>query len=137
MQPSKTRLIEALRAAVGSGQVLSRPEDLFVYECDGLTHHTGRPSAVVLPRTSDEVVACVEACAREGVAFVPRGAGTGLSGGAIALGGAVVIECARMDRVLEIDPVDRVAVVQPGVINAELSKAAAPFGLHFAPDPSS
>jgi len=137
MQPSKTRLIEALKAAVGTGEVLSRPEDLFVYECDGLTHHTGRPSAVVLPRTSDEVVACVEACAREGVAFVPRGAGTGLSGGAIALGGAVVIECARMDRVLEIDPVDRVAVVQPGVVNAELSKAAAPFGLLFAPDPSS
>ncbi len=137
MQPSKTRLIEALKAAVGTGEVLSRPEDLFVYECDGLTHHTGRPSAVVLPRTSDEVVACVEACAREGVAFVPRGAGTGLSGGAIALGGAIVIECSRMDRVLEIDPVDRVAVVQPGVINAELSKAAAPFGLLFAPDPSS
>ena len=137
MQPPKTRLIEALKAAVGTGEVLSRPEDLFVYECDGLTHHTGRPSAVVLPRTSDEVVACVEACAREGVAFVPRGAGTGLSGGAIALGGAIVIECSRMDRVLEIDPVDRVAVVQPGVINAELSKAAAPFGLLFAPDPSS
>jgi glycolate oxidase subunit GlcD len=137
MQPSKTRLIEALTAAVGTGEVLSRPEDLFVYECDGLTHHTGRPSAVVLPRTSDGVVACVEACAREGVAFVPRGAGTGLSGGAIALGGAIVIECSRMDRILEIDPVDRVAVVQPGVINAELSKAAAPFGLLFAPDPSS
>jgi glycolate oxidase subunit GlcD len=137
MQLSHPRLIEALKAAVGTGEVLSRPEDLFVYECDGLTHHTGRPSAVVLPRTSDEVVACVEACAREGVAFVPRGAGTGLSGGAIALGGAIVIECSRMDRVLEIDPVDRVAVVQPGVINAELSKAAAPFGLLFAPDPSS
>jgi len=137
MQPSKTRLIEALKAAVGTGEVLSRPEDLFVYECDGLTHHTGRPSAVVLPRTSDEVVACVETCARKGVAFVPRGAGTGLSGGAIALGGAIVIECSRMDRVLEIDPVDRVAVVQPGVINAELSKVAAPFGLLFAPDPSS
>ena len=137
MQLSHPRLIEALKAAVGTGEVLSRPEDLFVYECDGLTHHTGRPSAVVLPRTSDEVVACVEACAREGVAFVPRGAGTGLSGGAIALGGAIVIECSRMDRILEIDPVDRVAVVQPGVINAELSKAAAPFGLLFAPDPSS
>jgi len=137
MQLPHPRLIEALKAAVGTGEVLSRPEDLFVYECDGLTHHTGRPSAVVLPRTSDEVVACVEACAREGVAFVPRGAGTGLSGGAIALGGAIVIECSRMDRVLEIDPVDRVAVVQPGVINAELSKAAAPFGLLFAPDPSS
>ncbi len=137
MQPAIARLLDALRAAVGADALLSRPEELFVYECDGLTHHTGRPSAVVLPRTTDEVVACVEACAREGIPFVPRGAGTGLSGGAVALAGSVVIECARMDRVLEIDAVDRVAVVQPGVVNADLSKAAAPFGLHFAPDPSS
>ncbi len=137
MPPVSPRLVEALRAAAGEDAVLSRPEELFVYECDALTHHSGRPSAVVLPRTADEVVACVSACAREGVPFVPRGAGTGLSGGAIAFEGAVVIECARMDRILEIDPLDRVAVVQPGVVNAALSKAAAPYGLHFAPDPSS
>jgi len=137
MPPVSPRLVEALRAAAGEDAVLSRPEELFVYECDALTHHSGRPSAVVLPRTADEVVACVLACAREGVPFVPRGAGTGLSGGAIAFEGAVVIECARMDRILEIDAADRVAVVQPGVINAALSKAAAPYGLHFAPDPSS
>ena len=137
MPSASPRLVEALRAAAGEDAVLSRPEELFVYECDALTHHSGRPSAVVLPRTADEVVACVSACAREGVPFVPRGAGTGLSGGAIAFEGAVVIECARMDRILEIDPLDRVAVVQPGVVNAALSKAAAPYGLHFAPDPSS
>lgn len=137
MQPASSRLIDALRAAAGADAVLWRAGELFVYECDALTHHTGRPAAVVLPRTADEVAACVAACAREGVPFVPRGAGTGLSGGAIAFGGAVVIECARMNRILEIDPVDRVAVVQPGVVNADLSRAAAPFGLHFAPDPSS
>ena len=137
MPSASPRLVEALRAAAGEDAVLSRPEELFVYECDALTHHSGRPSAVVLPRTADEVAACVSACAREGVPFVPRGAGTGLSGGAIAFEGAVVIECARMDRILEIDPLDRVAVVQPGVVNAALSKAAAPYGLHFAPDPSS
>ena len=71
MQPATARLLDALRAAVGADALLSRPEELFVYECDGLTHHTGRPSAVVLPRTTDEVVACVEACAREGMPFVP------------------------------------------------------------------
>jgi glycolate oxidase subunit GlcD len=131
------RFLEELRAIVGAGAVLAQNEELFVYECDGLTHHTGRPSAVVLPRTSDEVVAIVKACARAGLPFVARGAGTGLSGGAVALGGGIVIECARMDRVLEVDPIDRVAVVQPGVINADLSKASAPHGLFFAPDPSS
>lgn len=137
MPLASPRLVDALRAAVGADAVLCRPEELFVYECDALTHHTGTPRAVVLPRTTDQVIACVAACAREGVAFVPRGAGTGLSGGAVAFEGAVVIECARMDRICEIDAVDRIAVVQPGVINAALSKAAAPFGLHFAPDPSS
>jgi glycolate oxidase subunit GlcD len=137
MQPSPSRLVDALRAIVGAEGVLAREEELFVYECDGLTHHTGRPSAVVLPRSSDQVVAIVKACVAAGVPFVPRGAGTGLSGGAVALGNGVVIECARMDRVLEIDPVDRVAVVQPGVINADLSRAAAPYRLFFAPDPSS
>jgi len=130
-------LLESLRGAVAPGACLSRPEELFVYECDGLTFHNGQPSAVVLPQSAGEVAAVVRACARHGVPFVARGAGTGLSGGAIALGGAVVIECARMDRVLEVDPVDRVAVVQPGVVNADLSKATAPHGLFYAPDPSS
>ncbi len=130
-------LLAELRSVLGPDAVLSRPEELFVYECDGLTYHTGRPSAVVLPRTSDEVVAIVRACARAGVPFVPRGAGTGLSGGALPRGGAVVIECARMNRVLEVDALERVAVVQPGVVNADLSKATAAHGLFFAPDPSS
>ncbi|HVP31592.1 MAG TPA: FAD-linked oxidase C-terminal domain-containing protein [Myxococcota bacterium] len=112
-------------------------ESLLVYECDGLTHHTGLPSAVVLPSSAAEVVGVVRACRAAGVPFVPRGAGTGLSGGAVALQGAVVIECSRLNRILEIDPDDRVAVVQPGVVNADLSKAASPHGLFFAPDPSS
>jgi len=134
---SSAALIASLRAIVGAGGVLARPEELLVYECDGLTHHRGQPSAVVLPRETAEVAAVVRACNAAGVPFVPRGAGTGLSGGAVALEGAVVIECQRMNRVLEIDPEDRVAVVQPGVVNADLSKAAAPHGLLFAPDPSS
>jgi glycolate oxidase subunit GlcD len=130
-------LLERLRGIVGAGACLARPEELLVYECDGLTLHRGRPAAVVLPRTRDEVVAVVRACRDFGVPFVPRGAGTGLSGGAVAQGGGVVIECSRLDRILEIDPADRFAVVEPGVVNAELSKAAAPHGLFYAPDPSS
>ena len=130
-------LPEALRAIVGEDACLSRPEELFVYEADGLTLNAARPLAVVLPRTTDQVAEVVRACRAAGVPFVPRGAGTGLSGGAVAAEGGVVIECSRMDRILALEPEDRFAVVQPGVVNAELSRAAAPHGLFYAPDPSS
>ncbi len=130
-------LVERLRGIVGADACLVRPEELLVYECDGLTLHRAQPTAVVLPRTRDEVCRSVRACREFGVPFVPRGAGTGLSGGAVAQRGGVVIECSRMDRIVEIDPVDRYAVVEPGVVNAELSKAVAPHGLFYAPDPSS
>jgi glycolate oxidase subunit GlcD len=131
------RLLAALEAIVGSDSCLSVPEYLLAYECDGLTHHRGRPAAVVFPHDKTEVSRVVRACRAGGAPFVPRGAGTGLSGGALAPEGSVVIECSRLNRVLEIDPDERLAVVQPGVVNADLSKAAARFGLHFAPDPSS
>jgi glycolate oxidase subunit GlcD len=130
-------LAESLRGVVGAEAVLSRAEELFVYECDGLTAHTGTPSAVVFPRTALEVQHCVRACRAHGVPFVPRGAGTGLSGGALPAQGAVVIECSRMNQVLAVDAANRLAVVQPGVINADLSKAVASLGLFYAPDPSS
>jgi len=130
-------LVRALESSVGRGACLSRPEELLVYECDGLTLNRSRPLAVVLPRTRDEVVAVVRACLQHGAPFVPRGAGTGLSGGATPAEGAVVIECSRLNRILELDPVDRFAVVEPGVVNADLSAAAAPHGLFYAPDPSS
>ncbi|MDH3685232.1 MAG: FAD-binding protein [Myxococcales bacterium] len=130
-------LIAALRDVTGPDGCLSRPEELFVYEVDGLTLHAARPVAVVLPRTTQEVVGVVEACRAAGVSFVPRGAGTGLSGGAVAAEGGVIIECSRLDRVLSVHPEDRYAVVQPGVINADLSKAVAKHGLFYAPDPSS
>ncbi|HXK24713.1 MAG TPA: FAD-linked oxidase C-terminal domain-containing protein [Myxococcota bacterium] len=130
-------LLTALRAVVGAEGVLARPEELFVYECDGLTLHTGSPRAVAFPRETHEVQGLVRACRAHGVSFVPRGAGTGLSGGALAADGGVVIECSRMDRVLSLDAENRIAVVQPGVINAALSKAALPHGLFYAPDPSS
>jgi glycolate oxidase subunit GlcD len=130
-------IVEALRSIVGAEACLSKLEELLVYECDGLTLHSARPSAVVLPRDTAQVSAVVRTCRELGVSFVPRGAGTGLSGGAVALEDGVIIECSRMERILSIDPRDRTATVQPGVVNAALSKAAAPFGLFYAPDPSS
>jgi glycolate oxidase subunit GlcD len=136
-QPDRSALVAALASVVGRERVLSRREELYVYECDGLTLHRAEPAAVVLPVDAAEVAAVVRVCRRFGVPFVPRGAGTGLSGGALALGGGVVIECAKMDRILALDPVERLAVVQPGVVNARLSEAAAPHGLRYAPDPSS
>ena len=132
-----TGLLAALREIVGPEACLARPEDLLVYEADGLTVHGARPSAIVLPRDKMEIARVVRACRANKVPFVPRGAGTGLSGGAIALESGVVIECSRMNRILRIDPENRVAVVEPGVVNAELSKAAARHGLLYAPDPSS
>jgi glycolate oxidase subunit GlcD len=130
-------LLVSLRGIVGDDACLVRPEDLFVYEADGLTLHRARPRAVVLPREKAQVARIVKACRVLGVPFVARGAGTGLSGGALALDGGVVIECALMNRILEVNLEDRYAVVEPGVINAELSKAVAPHGLFYAPDPSS
>jgi glycolate oxidase subunit GlcD len=130
-------LLERLRAILPTDAVLASPEALLAYEADGLTLGARRPDAVVLPRTTAEVAAVVRVCAGAGVPFVPRGAGTGLSGGAVAAEGGVVIECSRMDRILEVHASDRYAVVQPGVVNAELSKAVACHGLLYAPDPSS
>ncbi|MEB2346645.1 MAG: FAD-binding protein [Deltaproteobacteria bacterium] len=130
-------LLEALRAIVGAERCLSREAELVAWECDALTLHGSRPAAVVLPRDKHEVVRVVRACRRFATPFVARGAGTGLSGGATAQEGGVVIECARLDRILAIDAGNRLAVVEPGVVNAALSAAARPHGLFYAPDPSS
>jgi len=130
-------LVDRLRAIVGAPNCLARDEELFVYECDGLTLEGTRPLAVVLPDSTEQVRAVVLACHGAGVPFVPRGAGTGLSGGAHAVPGSVLIECSRMKRILEVNVADRVAVVEPGLVNADLSTAVAPHGLFYAPDPSS
>jgi len=130
-------LVGELESIVGPAGCLHRPEELLVYECDGLTLHSGKPAAVVLPRSRDEVRSVVSACRAHSVPFVPRGAGTGLSGGAIANDGAVIIECSRLNRILEINAEDRYAIVEPGVINADLSKVTLEHGLFYAPDPSS
>ncbi|MEM7411261.1 MAG: FAD-linked oxidase C-terminal domain-containing protein [Myxococcota bacterium] len=134
---SRSALIPALEAVVGRERCLSTPEELLVYECDGLTSHVATPTAVVFPETTEEVQALVRACRTAGVPFVPRGAGTGLSGGALASDDAVVVECSRMQAIRHIDVENRIAVVEPGVVNADLSVAAKPHGLFYAPDPSS
>ena len=131
------RLTEELAGVCGRDGVIVDRDRLLVYESDALTAYRYRPGAVVLPRTTEEVRRAVKAVVRHGLPIVPRGAGTGLSGGAVALNGAVVIGTARMNRILAIDAPNRRAVLQPGVINAELSAAAAVHGLYYAPDPSS
>jgi glycolate oxidase subunit GlcD len=137
LEPLDARLVRELRALVGDDGVIADPERLLVYESDGLTAYRVTPRAVIAPRSTQQVAAVVKLLNREGIPFVPRGAGTGLSGGALALDGAVLIAMSRMTRILELDPADRRARVEPGVVNARLSREAAPHGLHYAPDPSS
>ena len=117
--------------------MLSEPDELLVYECDGLPQHKFRPRAVVFPSSTEETSAVMRLLARERLPFTPRGAGTGLSGGALSLNSGVVIELARMRRILKIDEVNRLAAVQPGVVNSHVSRAVAHLGLHYVPDPSS
>ena len=130
-------LHHALAAIVGPGWVRHRPAELATYAADGLPTHESRPGLVVLPGSRDEVAAVLSLLAERGVPFVPRGAGTGLSGGALANRDAVLLTLTRLNRIRHVDPVNRRAVVEPGVINAHLSQAVAPFGLQYVPDPSS
>jgi glycolate oxidase len=133
-------LAARLAEVVGPRYVLRRPAELRVYDADGLPGYHRRPALAVLPGTRDEVVAVVRLLAAAGVPFVARGAGTGLSGGALADGaahGAVLLGLNRLTRVLRVDPDDRLAVVEPGVVNASSAARLAPHGLHYAPDPSS
>jgi glycolate oxidase len=130
-------LLADLGAAVGEQHVLTEPAALHAYETDGLTSYKAAPLAVVLPGTAAEVAAAVRVCALHDVPFVARGAGTGLSGGAVPVAEGVVIGLARMNRILEVDVESRRARVQPGVANLEISRAVAADGLYFAPDPSS
>jgi glycolate oxidase len=129
--------VAELRGALGDAHVVTEPEQLRVYECDGLTGHRAVPEVVVLPGSVEEVQAVVRACHREGVPFVARGAGTGLSGGATPTAGGVVVSLARMDRILEIDLEGQRVVVEPGVANLDVTRAVAAEGFFYAPDPSS
>jgi glycolate oxidase len=129
--------VAALQEALGREHVITEPEQLRVYECDGLTGHRAIPELVVLPVSTDEVQTILRACHRDQVPFVARGAGTGLSGGATPIAGGVVVSLARMTRILEIDLESQRVVVEPGVANLDVTRAVAGDGVFFAPDPSS
>ena len=129
--------LQRLKKLIPSGQLLLAAEQLAAYQSDGLTAFHQLPLAVVIPENTDEVVALIRFCRDEKLPFVARGSGTSLSGGSLPVAGGLIIALNRLNKILRIDPVNRVAVVQPGVINAAVSVAAASHGLYYAPDPSS
>ncbi|MCY1285913.1 putative FAD-linked oxidoreductase [compost metagenome] len=133
----KAALLIELRAALPDLEILHEAEDLHPYECDGLSAYRTTPMLVVLPERVEQVETLLKLCHRLQVPVVARGAGTGLSGGALPLEQGILLVMARFKRILEIDPVGRFARVQPGVRNLAISQAAAPYGLYYAPDPSS
>ncbi|MCA1686297.1 MAG: FAD-binding protein [Planctomycetia bacterium] len=139
--PSETslssRVLAELTAALGAGNVLSHHDEMLVYECDGYVINKKIPDVVVFPTSTAEVVEVVRVCNRHGLPFVPRGAGTSLAGGTLAVGGGVMVCLTRMKRIIEVNTRDRYAIVEPGVVNVWLTRALAGAGFHYAPDPSS
>src|SRR6266481_538606 len=137
MNPMEARILEELRAIVGDRGLISSPEELHTYECDGLTYFRVMPRAVVLPNFTDQVQAIVRICHRERIPFVARGSGTGLSGGALPVENGIVISLARMNRILEVDFPNARVIVEPGVINLDVTGRVSPQDYFYAPDPSS
>lgn len=132
-----SELLREMCGIVGPAGVVAHPSELSVYDCDGYTLEKSVPDLVVLPGSTDEVSQVLRLLKQHGIPFVPRGTGTGLSGGCLPLGAPVMISLSRMNRILSIDPVNRRAVVQSGVINLWVSRAAKEHGLYYVPDPSS
>ena len=130
-------LAGTLRRRLGGSAVITDRQQLRTYECDGLTHYRVVPALVVLASTTDAVATAVRECARRGVPFVARGSGTGLSGGALPHADGVLIVMSQLRAILEVDIESQRAVVEPGVVNLQLSEATRPSGYHYAPDPSS
>ena len=133
----KQSLIDSLQAFLPTASVLHREEELRPYECDALSAYRQLPLIAVLPETVKQVQRILRLCSARKVPVVARGAGTGLSGGALPLANGVLLSLAKFNRILDLDPVNRVARVQPGVRNLAISQAAAPPALYYAPDPSS
>src|SRR5262245_44339688 len=133
----EARVVDALRAIVGDEAVITRPTEVRVYECDGYTLEKSAPEVVVLPDCTAQVAEIMRLLQRERIACVPRGAGTGLSGGCLPVESPVMVGTSRMNRILEIDSVNRRAVVQAGVVNLAVTNAVKRHGLCYAPDPSS
>ncbi len=137
IRPDKAALLGGLNDILPASAILSDPESLRPYECDGLSAYRQLPLLTVLPDRIEQVQAILRFCSRLDVAVVARGAGTGLSGGALPDAGGILLSLARFQDIIEIDPERRIARVQPGVRNIAISDAAAPHGLYYAPDPSS
>ena len=133
----KQSLIDSLQAFLPTASVLHREEELRPYECDALSAYRQLPLIAVLPETVEQVQRILRLCSARKVPVVARGAGTGLSGGALPLANGVLLSLAKFNRILDLDPVNRVARVQPGVRNLAISQAAAPHALYYAPDPTS
>jgi len=137
MELMDARILDELRAIVDSRGLISSPEELHTYECDGLTNFRVMPRAVLLPISSDQVQSIVRICHREKIPFVARGSGTGLSGGALPVENGIVISLARMNRILEVDIPNARAIVEPGVINLDVTARIQHNEYFYAPDPSS
>src|ERR1700675_3111087 len=137
MNPMEKRFLDELRTVVGARGLISSPEELHTYECDGLTNFRVMPLAVLLPSDTQQVQAIVRVCHRERIPFVARGSGTGLSGGALPVENGVVISLTRMNRILEIDLPNARVVAEPGVINLDITVRVLPQEYFYAPDPSS
>ncbi len=134
---ARETLIQDLLKVLPADSVITREEGLKPYECDGLTGYRHLPAVVVLPHTEEQVSQVLSICNQQNIPVVARGAGTGLSGGATPHRGGLVLSTARLNRILHVDPAARTAKVQPGVRNLAISEDAAPYGLYYAPDPSS
>ena len=130
-------LIGAIERIVGPEGILRDPTELLAYESDGLARLHETPALVVLPNDAQQVQGVVRACHEHGVAFVARGHGTGLSGGALPVPGAVLIVLTRLNRIIDVDIANQRITVEPGVINLDVTRRVAPFGFHYVPDPSS
>src|SRR5258705_9482728 len=137
MNLMEARILDELRTIAGDRGLISSLEELHTYECDGLTNFRVMPRAVLLPNSTDQVQAIVCVCHRERIPFVARGSGTGLSGGALPVENGVVISLARMNRILEVDYANARVVVEPGVINLDVTGRVQTNQYFYAPDPSS
>src|SRR5207248_4976756 len=128
--------VEALERVLGPDGIIREPEQLRTYECDGLTGYRVVPALVVLPRTTEQVQGALRICHDNRVPFVARGAGTGLSGGALPVADGIVVSLARMTRIVEVDVAAGRVTVEPGVTNLAVTEAVAADGFYYAPDPS-
>ena len=133
----RPEVIRKLQDIMGKDGVVADETELLVYECDALALFKHRPEAVVFAQNAKQVSEVVKLANEYSIPFLPRGSGTGLSGGAMAAEGGIIIEMQRMNKILSIDVENRIAVVQPGVVNLHITQATAPLGLYYAPDPSS